>query len=125
MESLKNSLNWFEIPVENFERAKKFYSTIYDYEMPSVVMGKTTLGFFLVEQGGIGGAIAFGPGYKVSENGTLVYLNGGENLHLVLDRVEGAGGKVVVQKTLITPELGFFATFKDSEGNKVALHSMS
>ncbi len=125
MESLKNSLNWFEIPVEDFERAQKFYSTIYEYEMPSMAMGKTTLGFFLVEQGGIGGAIAFGSGYEVSEVGALIYLNGGENLQVVLDRVEGAGGQVLTPKTLITNELGFFATFKDSEGNRVALHSMS
>jgi len=125
MENLKNSLNWFEIPVADFERAQKFYSTIYDYEMPSMAMGETTLGFFLVERGGIGGAIAFGPGYEVSEAGALIYLNGGENLQVVLDRVEGAGGQVLTPKTLITNELGFYATFKDTEGNKVALHSMS
>ena len=124
MESLKNSLNWFEIPVADFERAQKFYSAIYDYEMPSIVMKETTLGFFLVEQGGIGGAIAYGPGYKVSEEGALIYLNGGENLQEVLDRVEAAGGKILTPKTIIPNDLGYFATFKDSEGNKVALHSM-
>ena len=125
MESLINALNWFEIPVKDFERARKFYSTIYDYEMPTMAMGETTLGFFLVEQGGIGGAIAFGPGYEVSEAGALIYLNGGKNLQVVLDKVEGAGGNIVAQKTLITNELGFYATFKDTEGNKVALHSMA
>src|SRR5210317_1065184 len=116
MESLKNSLNWFEIPVEDFERAQKFYSTIYDYEMPSMAMGETTLGFFLVEQGGIGGAIAFGPGYEVAEAGALIYLNGGENLQVVLDRVEGAGGNVLTPKTLITNELGSYAIFRDTKG---------
>jgi len=40
MESLKNSLNWFEIPVIDFKRARKFYSRIYDYEMPSMEMGE-------------------------------------------------------------------------------------
>jgi len=125
MEMLKNSLNWFEIPVADFERAQKFYSTIYDYEMPSIQMGEITLGFFLVEQGGIGGAIAYGPGCNVSEDGTLVYLNGGENLQVVLDHVEGAGGKVLTPKTIIPNDLGYYAIFKDSEGNKVALHSMS
>jgi predicted enzyme related to lactoylglutathione lyase len=124
METLKNSLNWFEIPVVDFKRAQKFYSTIYDYEMPSMVMGEITLGFFLVEQGGIGGAIAQGPGCNVSEDGTLVYLNGGEDLQVVLDRIEGSGGKVLIPKTIIPNDLGYYAIFKDSEGNKVALHSM-
>ena len=125
MENLKNSLNWFEIPVADFKRAQQFYSTIYDYKMPSMEMGDITLGFFLVEQGGIGGAIAYGPGCNVSEDGTLVYLNGGENLQVVLDRVEGAGGKVLTPKTVIPNDLGYYAIFRDSEGNKVALHSMS
>jgi len=125
MESLKNSLNWFEIPAADFGRARKFYSTIYDFEMPSNQMGEITLGFFPVTQGGIGGAIAYGPGCNVSENGTLVYLNGGEDLQMVLDRVEGAGGKVLTSKTEIPNDLGYYAIFKDSEGNKVALHSMS
>ena len=125
MENLKNSLNWFEIPVKDFERAKQFYSTIYDYEMPSTVMGETTLGFLLVEQGGIGGAIAMGPGYEPTRSGTLVYLNGGEDLQIVLERVEAAGGKIEASKTNITPDLGYFAVFSDTEGNRVALHSMS
>ena len=90
-----------------------------------MAMGETTLGFFLVEQCGIGGAIAFGPDYEVSEAGALIYLNGGENLQIVLDRVEGAGGQVISPKTLITNELGFFATFSDTEGNIVDLHSLS
>ncbi len=25
---MKNAINWFEIPVKNFDRAKKFYETI-------------------------------------------------------------------------------------------------
>jgi predicted enzyme related to lactoylglutathione lyase len=125
MEKMKNSLNWFEIPVSDFERAKAFYSKIYDYDMPAVEMGPNKLGFFLVEQGGIGGAIAHGPGYEPSEKGALVYLNGGADLQVVLERVQGAGGKVLMQKTQITPDLGHYALFEDTEGNRVAIHSMA
>lgn len=124
MEMLKNSLNWFEIPVNNFERAKKFYSKIYDLEMPAQEMGPNMMGFFLAERGGIGGAIVQGPGYKPSQEGALVYLNGGKDLSVVLKRVESAGGKVILPKTKITDELGYFAYFIDSEGNKVGIHSM-
>lgn len=72
----------------------------------------------------VGGAIAHGPGYEPSGVGTIVYLNGGEDLQRVLDRVEGAGGRVLMEKTQITPDLGFHARFQDTEGNVVALHSM-
>jgi uncharacterized protein len=125
MAQLKNSINWFEIPVSDFNRAKSFYSTIFDFEMPEIEMGPNRLGFFLVEQGGIGGAIAHGEGYVPSEKGTLVYLNGGKDLQVVLDRIEDAKGKIILPKTLISDQLGYFAIFMDTEGNKVALHSMS
>ena len=58
-----------------------------------------------------------------ARQGTLVYLNGGNDLTIVLTRVDDAGGKVLLEKTLITPEIGYYATFLDVEGNKVALHS--
>lgn len=124
MESVQNSLNWFEIPVLDFQRAKLFYSSIFDYDMPVMEMGPHWMGFLPCEQGGIGGAIVSGTGYVPSKEGTLVYLNGGKDLNVVLNRIVSAGGKIIVAKTEITAELGFFATFIDSEGNKVALHSM-
>lgn len=125
MEHFKNSLNWFEIPVGDFERARSFYSKIYNFEMPDVLLGKNRFGFFKVEQGGIGGAIVFGEGYSPSENGALIYLNGGPDLSMVLDRVEAAGGVIISPKKQIAENLGFFALIKDTEGNRVALHSMN
>ena len=125
MEMLTNSLNWFEIPVSDFDRAKLFYSMIYNYEMPDQMMGPVHMGFFLVDKGGIGGAIVHGDGYVPSHEGTMVYLNGGKDLSVVLGRVEKAGGKIVVPKTKIDDELGYFAIFHDCEGNKIGLHSMA
>ena len=125
MEMVKNALSWFEIPVADFDRARKFYGAIFDFEMPEFTMGPNRMGFFLMEQGvGVGGAIVSGPGYEPAETGTLVYLNGGSDLTNVLNRVAGAGGTVAVPKTIINDELGYFAVFRDSEGNRVALHSM-
>jgi len=124
MEMLTNAINWFEIPVTDFARAKKFYSTIYDYEMPETDMGPIKMGFLLHEQGtGVGGAICYGEGYEPSDKGSKVYLNGGTDLNTVLSRVESAGGQVVMPKTSIG-ENGFYALFHDTEGNIVALHSM-
>ena len=125
METATNSINWFEIPVSDFDRAKAFYSEIFDFEMPTMEMAGSLMGFLPHEQGkGVGGAIIKGEGLEPSAQGTTVYLNGGEDLSVVLNRVEQAGGKQVVPKTEITEEIGFFAVFHDTEGNKVALHSM-
>lgn len=126
MTLLKNALNWFEIPVTDFDRAHKFYNAIYDTKMPESTVDGYRMGFFVYnfESGGIGGAIVAGEGYEPHEKGTLIYLNGGPDLSVVLDRVEEAGGTVLQEKKKISDEIGYYALFRDSEGNRVALHSM-
>ena len=126
MESVKNAVSWFEIPVSDFPRAQKFYQTIFDYEMPVEDFGPIKMGILLHnrEEQGVGGAICFGEGYKpAGSNGPKVYLNGGEDLNTVLNRVIGAGGSIVMPKTEIAPGMGYMAFFNDSEGNVVALYS--
>lgn len=125
MEMLQHAVNWMEIPVTNFERAKKFYSSIYDYEMPEMQMGPNRMGFLLFDQqnGGIGGAIVQGPDYKPSTDGVKVYLNAGSSMETILSRVEKAGGKIILNKTEVAPEYGFYGSFQDTEGNIISLHS--
>jgi predicted enzyme related to lactoylglutathione lyase len=117
-----NAINWFEIPVSNLDRAAKFYGTILGAEIQAQDMPGGQMGF-LPSEDGVGGAIIKGEGYVPSQQGTLVYLNGGDDLNTVLNKVEGAGGKVLSPKTDIG-EYGFIAFFTDTEGNKVGLHSM-
>lgn len=122
---MKNAINWFEIPAKNFERAKLFYETVLDTKMETMTMEEMgmTMAFFPADwENGVGGGIAFGPGFEPSQTGTLVYLNGGDDLSIPLSRVESAGGKDILPKTSIGPN-GFMMQFIDSEGNKVAFHS--
>ncbi len=125
MEKMVNSINWVEIPVLNFDRAKKFYSKIYEYDMYEETIAGCRMGFLPMdrESRGVGGAIIQGHGYVPSSLGSRVYLNGGQNLQIVLSRVEGVGGEVLVNKTKISDEIGYYAVFEDTEGNHVALHS--
>jgi uncharacterized protein len=122
-----NALNWFEIPVMDFDRAKKFYETLFSYQMPESMMGPNRMGFFLYDfqAGKVGGAIIYNPAfYTPSDKGALIYLNCQPDLQPVLDKVEGAGGAIVIKKTIITAELGYTAIITDTEGNRIALHSM-
>lgn len=127
MEKNVNVINWFEIPVTDFSRAKKFYETIMDISMGEQKMGPITMGFFPYEAGSgkLSGAIVLGEGYKPSKDGALVYLNCNPDLASSLSKIEAAGGKILVQKTEVAPGLGFNAFFIDTEGNKVALHSQN
>ena len=120
---MADALNWFEIPVANMDRALKFYNKILGMTMNAdEAMSGFKMAMFPVE-GGVSGALLQGEGYAPSMKGTLVYLNGGDDLATVLDEVEGAGGKVLGPKTDIG-EHGFVGYFADTEGNKVGLHSM-
>ena len=125
MKSQKDAVVWAEIPVLNFDRAKDFYSKLFDYDMYVQVMGKQRMGFLPMDPSsqGIGGAIVQGEGYTPSRLGSKIYLNGGDDLKKVLARVDIAGGKVILPKTLITGEIGYYAVFEDTEGNHVCLHS--
>ncbi len=119
---LTNYVSWFEIPAVNFQQAVNFYNHIYSIDMEKNFNGNYAMAFFPAKNG-IGGAIVAGPGSTPSDTGTLIYLNAGNDLNLILKKVEEAGGRIVMTKTLINKESGYFAIFIDSEGNKLALHS--
>ncbi len=121
----KNMVAWFEIPVTNMDRAQAFYEKVFEVEIGVHDLGELLMGFFPMNEGASGamGALMKHEGYKPSHEGTLVYFSC-EDLQIELDRVESAGGKVMQNKSQISPENGFMGLFEDTEGNRVALHSM-
>lgn len=124
---MKNAINWFEIPVSNYERAKKFYSEVLGEEIIDHPMGDKNMKYGIfpydMENHKVGGALLQMEGINPSTDGATVYLNGGDNLDVPLSRVEAAGGKILMPKTDIN-ENGFIAQFTDTEGNRVAFHSI-
>ena len=77
-------------------------------------------------QTGIGGAVVDSSGFHKpsATDGPLIYLNGNPDVQNILDKVETAGGKIMVPKTEISPEYGFMAVIIDTEGNRIGLHSV-
>lgn len=121
-EKIRDYISWFEIPAINFQQSVDFYNEIFGIEMEKNIDENYAMAFFPAEDG-VGGAIVAGAGSIPSIIGPLLYLNAGEDLNTVLKRVEPAGGRIVMPKTLINEDSGYFAIFIDSEGNKLALHS--
>ena len=119
-----NMVGWFEIPVNDMERAKAFYETVFQVEIKIVDFGGLTMGWFpdRGEVQGAQGTLIRQESYIPSKEGTLVYFIS-EDVQNELDRIEGAGGKIYQPKTQISPEHGYMGVFIDSEGNRVALHS--
>jgi uncharacterized protein len=57
------------------------------------------------------------------QKGALIYLNGGDDLSIPFAKIEDAGGKILRPKTSLGGN-GYMAQFIDTEGNRIALHSM-
>lgn len=121
--AMQNVINWFEIPVADFDRASRFYGAVLDASLEAMDMDGTRMGMFPSDGRNVSGAIVHGEDYVPGTQGTLVYLAGGDDLSPMLARVAAAGGEVIVPKTRISPEFGWFALFIDTEGNRVGLHS--
>jgi predicted enzyme related to lactoylglutathione lyase len=123
----KNAISWFEIPATDLERAQKFYEAIFGISLIPLDMPQLQMRMFPIDDKmGVGGALSKAEGfYKPSAtDGPLVYLNANPDVQIVLDKIEAAGGKIIVPKTEISPEYGHMAVFIDTEGNRVALHSI-
>jgi uncharacterized protein len=120
---MSNVINWFEIPVSDIDRASRFYSSILGGELQYMEMMGIKMAFLPMNGQGVGGALCQGEGYKPTADGAKIYLNGGDDLNIVLSRVDKAGGKVVMPKTKINDEIGYMAFFVDTEGNNLAFHS--
>lgn len=121
--NMNSYLSIFEIPATDFPRAVKFYESIMGFSIETIDMQGTTMGLFPSEGQTVFGAIVKGEGYEPTTKGVTIYLNAGENLQSMLDKVVASGGEVMVPKTHIDDENGYFALFLDTEGNRIGLHS--
>ncbi len=126
MELNSNPVGWFEIPINNMERAVKFYETVFGFNLEQQNFGGFEMAWFPYadKPGAAGSLIHDEKFYKPSQDGVLIYFSSpSDDLTNELDKVEAAGGKVLMQKKIISEEIGYIGMFSDTEGNRIALHS--
>lgn len=121
--SMNSYISMFEIPATDISRAINFYQAILEIKIEQMDVEGMKMGVFPYENQMVTGVIIETDGYQPSADGVTMYLNAGENLQVVLDRVEKNGGQIIVPKTAHADESGYFAIFLDSEGNKMGLNS--
>lgn len=121
---MNNQINWFEIPVNNLDRAKNFYTTILSCNFQEIDSDDAKMAVFQgnMDRYGATGCLVEYSDVRPSVNGTVIYF-ACDDVDKTLNLVERSGGKVLIPKTDIG-EYGYFAHFIDSEGNRVALHSV-
>jgi len=120
-----NPVNWFEIPATDLERAIKFYESVLGIKLSKNEMGPLKMAWFprADDAMGAGGSLVKADGYAPSHGGTLVYITVAD-INGTLAKINAKGGKTLLPRMAIG-EYGFIAHFEDSEGNRVALHSVS
>ncbi len=125
---MNNAISWFEIGTTDLDRATKFYETIFEVKLAQLDMPNIKMRMFPLDDmlTGVGGALVDSGGFHKpsATDGPLIYLNGNPDVQHMLDKVEAAGGKIMVPKTEISPEYGYMAVIMDTEGNRIALHSV-
>ena len=125
---MDNAISWFEIGTTDLDRATKFYETIFGVSLIPMDLPNIKMRMFPIDnmQTGIGGALVDSGGFHKpsATDGPLIYLNGNPDVQNILDKVEAAGGKIMVPKTEISPEYGYMAVILDTEGNRIGLHSV-
>jgi predicted enzyme related to lactoylglutathione lyase len=126
MELQRNVVGWFEIPVSDMERGIKFYEAVFQFKLERQNMGDLDMAWFPYADvpGSPGSLVHDKEFYKPSTDGVLIYFTAQSgDLSNELSKVEPAGGKVLMQKKLITEDIGYMGLFIDTEGNRIAIHS--
>jgi uncharacterized protein len=122
-----NAVGWFEIPVLDMERAIDFYQKVFDVELQRNQLGDLDMAWFPMfedSMGASGSLVRKEDTYRPSMDGVLIYFtaHSGDAAN-ELSRVEAAGGQVLLSKTLISDDVGYMGIIKDTEGNRIAVHS--
>lgn len=116
--------SYVAIPSESFDRALQFYSDITDGLISRNPYVPFPMAYFVDTAGNNVGHLFQLPGFRPSSDGAIVYMELADDLNDTLAKVERAGGTTIMPKTLIGPGKGYWALFLDTEGNRLALHSI-
>lgn len=116
---------WFELPVQDLERAIGFYERVLGVTLRRETMPGARLAVFPYAKPAISGCLIDTPQMKPSRDGAAVYLNCDGRLAEVMARVAEAGGTLASPRIELPPGMGAFVHAIDSEGNRVGFHDAS
>jgi predicted enzyme related to lactoylglutathione lyase len=118
-----NAVEWFEIPTADFSKSIPFYNQVLGIQLEATEFGPTHIAVFPYTRPGVGGCLLQETGLLPSGHGTIVYMPT-PKLDAAIARVEPAGGEVVVPKTPVGPNMGYFARLREPEGNIIGLFGL-
>ena len=119
-----NPVGWFEIYVQDIDRAKTFYESVFQVKLEKLDAPGMPMWSFPMqpERMGASGSLVQMEGVRSGGNSTLVYFSCAD-CATEAARVIKAGGRIEKDKMSIG-QYGFIALAYDTEGNLFGLHSM-
>lgn len=119
-----NPVGWFEIYVNNMERAKVFYETVFSAKLEKLNSPGIEMWAFPMDMNKMGasGALVYMPGFSAGRNSVLVYFSC-QNCAVEEEKIKKNGGKIEKSKFSIG-QYGFITLGFDTEGNMIGLHSL-
>ncbi len=123
-----NPVGWFEIYVQDMDRARAFYETVLQYkleklETPDSFEDLSMWAFpALPENSGAAGSLVKMKGVESGGNNVLIYFSC-QDCAVEASRIKAAGGRIDREKASIG-SYGFIVIAADTEGNSFGLHSM-
>lgn len=123
MGAQENPVGWFEIPVKDLKRARKFYETVFGFRLEEHSFGRAHTAWFPMAPNitGAAGSLVQAEGCVPSRDGVMIYFTAPDMI-TNLERVPAAGGTVITGRSSIG-KFGYVAIILDSEGNRIGLHS--
>lgn len=121
---IANPVGWFEIYVDDIERAKKFYESVFSVSLERLDSPEIEIWSFpmAMDKFGASGALVHMPGFSPARNSVIIYFSC-EDCAIEEEKITQFGGKIEKSKFSIG-QYGFIALGYDSEGNMIGLHSM-
>lgn len=120
-----NPVGWFEIYVQDMERARKFYESVFQVKLERLNSPGMAMWSFPMQtdRWGAGGALVHMEGFPSGGNSVIVYFSCAD-CAVEAGRVAKSGGRIQREKMSIG-QYGFIALAFDTEGNMIGLHSLA
>jgi uncharacterized protein len=122
--STQHHIGWFELYVNDFEKSKDFYTELFGWEFNLSQSLDAPYWNIFTGEGSIGGGLMKKAVLEHSGQSVVLYVET-DNVEATLNKAVSLGGNIVIPKTLINENAGYFALFNDIDENVIGLWGKS
>ena len=120
--SAKNTIGWFEIHVKDFDKAKAFYSELFNWEFKLSQASKSLYWNIYTGENSVGGGLMKKASPEHSGQSIILYVET-DDIERILKKAVSLGGSIEKEKTLISESAGYYGLLRDPDNNVMGLWS--